>query len=271
MSENKIKLLAEVIKRLSKIDIYSIKIESKTDRIFDSKIGGIPYWSPDKNYPINSSGNKLYLLAQVNFEEEKVDFPLPKSGILQFFIDDDLFGMNSDQTKQDNFRVVYHETIDYNMTKEAVEKLGAIDTKKAESFPINDEYKISLHKGTDYVGLCDINFHKFFALAYKEVYNKNLAEDERYDDVLGNDEIYDLENELETNESRHKMLGYSFFTQEDPRNNEKYKDYDTLLLQIDSEGKYVLWGDVGVGNFFISKKALEEKDFSNVLYNWDCS
>ena len=50
----------------------------------------------------------------------------------------------------------------------------------------------------------------------------------------------------------------------------KYIDYDTLLLQIDSDGKYIMWGDVGIGNFFISKKSLLEKDFSNVLYNWDC-
>ena len=67
------------------------------------------------------------------------------------------------------------------------------------------------------------------------------------------------------------MLGYSFFTQEDPRYNKKYKDYDTLLLQIDSEGEYVLWGDAGIGNFFITKKSLLEKDFTNILYNWDCS
>ena len=37
------------------------------------------------------------------------------------------------------------------------------------------------------------------------------------------------------------MLGYSYFTQEDPRYNKKYIDYDTLLLQIDSEGEFVMW------------------------------
>ena len=162
MSKNKIKHLAEVIKRLSKIDNYSIKIESKTDRIFDSKIGGIPYWTPDKSYPTNSAGKKLYLLAQVNFDEEKTDFPLPKSGILQFFInDDDCMGLNfDDQTKQENFRVIYHETVDYKMSKEVLEQLGAIDTKKANSFPIFDEYKISLHKGIDYVKTQKQKMHK---------------------------------------------------------------------------------------------------------------
>ena len=66
------------------------------------------------------------------------------------------------------------------------------------------------------------------------------------------------------------MLGYSYFTQEDPRYDKRYNDYDTLLFQLDSEGEYILWGDCGIGNFFINKKTLIEKDFSKVLYNWDC-
>ena len=55
------------------------------------------------------------------------------------------------------------------------------------------------------------------------------------------------------------MLGYSDFIQEDPRNDERYDDYDydTLLLQIDSEGDYASWV-FGIGNFFINKKALLE-------------
>jgi len=43
-----------------------------------------------------------------------------------------------------------------------------------------------------------------------------------------------------------------------------------LLLQIDSIGEHILWGDVGVGNFFITEDELKRKDFSKVLYNWDC-
>lgn len=42
-----------------------------------------------------------------------------------------------------------------------------------------------------------------------------------------------------------------------------------IVLQIDSIGEPILWGDAGVGNFFISKEDLINKDFSRVLYNWD--
>ena len=62
---DKTKELVEAIKRISKTECYSIKIESKTAGIFDSKIGGLPYWSPDKIYPVNSEGKKLFLLAQI--------------------------------------------------------------------------------------------------------------------------------------------------------------------------------------------------------------
>ena len=169
MPNKKIKQLIQVIKKLSKTNNYSIELESKTDRIFESKIGGLPYWTPNKNYPTNSEGKKLYLLAQINFDEEKVLSPLPKSGILQFFInDDDLMGLNFDErTKQENFRVVYHETVDYKITKEAIEQLGIIDSQKATNFPIKEECKISLHNGTDYATLSDFQFNKFFSKYFK--------------------------------------------------------------------------------------------------------
>ena len=70
----------------------------------------------------------------------------------------------------------------------------------------------------------------------------------------------------------HKILGYPFFTQWDPREDDemyKNKKYDTLLLQIDSVGD-ILWGDSGVGNFFINEEDLKNKNFNNVMYTWDC-
>ena len=277
MAQNdKIKELVEELKCLSKTDYYQIKIiPNITPEIFDSKLGGLPYWTPDKNYPTNSNGEKLILLAQINFDREKVDSPIPANGMLQFFItNDDMLGMNDDdQTEQNNFRVIYHENINYNITKEEVEKLNipTSNEKAGEDFAIITECKISLEKGVDYIKYGDVQFENFLKIAYKKVFKKEPNKENIYFNILNDDERNRLDQELEINKSNHKMLGYSYFTQEDPRYDEKYKDYDTLLLQIDSEGKYVKWGSVGIGNFFISKKALLEKDFSNVLYNWDCT
>jgi len=45
-----------------------------------------------------------------------------------------------------------------------------------------------------------------------------------------------------------------------------------LLLQLDSDDSIdLMWGDSGVGNFFIKDEDLKNLNFSNVLYNWDCS
>ena len=277
MAKNsKIKELAEALKRLSKTNYYQIKIiPNITPEIFDSKYGGLPYWTPDKNYPTNSDGKKLILLAQINFDREKTDSPLPTNGMLQFFIaDDDLMGLNfDDQTEQNNFRVIYHENIDYNVTRETIQKLGIPNSneKTVENFPISKECKIALQKEVDYIKCGDVRFEKFFPKAYEEVFNKKPKKGSSYFDILNDDEVDRLEQKLENNCSNHKMLGYSLFTQEDPRNDKKYRDYEILLLQIESEGEYVMWGDAGIGNFFISKKSLLQKDFTKVLYNWDCS
>ena len=211
------------------------------------------------------------MLAQINFDQENTDSPLPKKGMLQFFInDDDLMGVDyDDQTKQQNFRVIYHETIDYKITKESIKNLEIPDSKNAQAYPICEEYKISLHKKIDYANPGDIHFVKFFQLAYKEVYNKDLKDDDYFNKILDDKDANILREELESKEVCHRMLGYSCFTQDDPRYDKKYADYDTLLLQIASEGNFVIWGEGGIGNFFIPKKSLIEKDFNNVLYNWD--
>ena len=63
----------------------------------------------------------------------------------------------------------------------------------------------------------------------------------------------------------HHLLGYPYFTQEDPREGL----YKTLLFQMDSDNG-ILWGDAGVGNFFIDLEKLKQRDFSDVFYTWDC-
>ncbi|MCL2424330.1 MAG: DUF1963 domain-containing protein, partial [Micrococcales bacterium] len=73
----------------------------------------------------------------------------------------------------------------------------------------------------------------------------------------------------------HHIGGYPLFTQWDPRDdNDDFAGHTTLLFQLDTDqagGIDIMWGDMGVGNFFIEPDRLAVLDFSNVLYNWDCS
>lgn len=138
-ASDKGKKIVAAIKEKTAMTAYQLTIkENSQPDIFDSKFGGVPYWDMTKEYPTDATGNKMMLLAQINFTKAALDDErLPKEGLLQFFIasEDDVYGMDSDM--------------------------------------------------------------------------------------------------------------------------------------IDGED-YVLWGDCGVANFFINSEALKKKDFSKVMYNWDC-
>jgi uncharacterized protein YwqG len=111
----------------------------------------------------------------------------------------------------------------------------------------------------DYVGMndCRSNSHGFSVDDWIEQYsgeNKNKLEDLSY-------------NLFATN--GHKIGGYAYFTQSDPREYIKDSETSILLFQMDTDDE-IMWGDAGVANFFINSADLINKDFSRVMYNWDC-
>ena len=62
----------EAIKNETCIKSYKIKKEKMDNlSIYDSKFGGIPYWDFSKEFPTDSKGEKLNLLAQINFDKER--------------------------------------------------------------------------------------------------------------------------------------------------------------------------------------------------------
>lgn len=274
---NNVRMLIEKMKEKTAMPAYKIEIrkDGYQPDIFESKFGGVPYWNLNKEYPVDSFGEKMMLLAQINFSKERfMDERLPEQGILQFFIsaNDDVYGMDFDTPdSQSNFRVIYHETIDDTVTKEQVLALGIpVCTEENLNYPpITEEYGISLHKTVAYMGTEVCDFDKTFCEVVKEVLGTDISGQSAFN-FLESEEFDELCEAM--NDGGHWMLGYPYFTQYDPRDNSEY--YDTLLLQIDSEmgdgTDYVMWGDCGVANFFINSEALKNRDFSKVLYNWDC-
>ena len=87
------KKLLEEYERITERNVISITIdEEKTSGITDSKFGGVPYWDMQKEYPKSDKGEMLMMLAQINLDElnrdgYNPDGKLPKTGMLQFFID----------------------------------------------------------------------------------------------------------------------------------------------------------------------------------------
>lgn len=265
----KLDFLIKEIEKHKGIPYYQIKVLKNSNiDIFDSKLGGIPYWDPNKEYP-----KGLYLLAQINFDKEKFDNELlPKTGMLQFFIEanDDL-GLNFEKgfDVQDKWRVIYHKKINYSIKRNDLDKMNLPSNINLEKdiFPFENELKLEFVKGIDFSGLYYYNADKQLC----EILNKINYSDKIDSDFLNNfsdEEQKYLYNKL--NSFDHKLLGYPAFTQEDPRfNNSKYEEYNTLLFQLDSKDG-IMWGDAGVCKFFINKENLKKKDFSKILYKWDC-
>lgn len=277
----KVKNIMAGIKEKTATTAYKLTIiKDSQPTIFESKFGGVPYWDMSREYPTDAEGDKMMLLAQINFTEAALeDERLPKEGLLQFFIasEDDVFGVDFDEPdSQRNYRIVFHEDVDMTVTKEQVLALNIpISTEtNCEYSPVFKEASIDFFKTTAYMGTEDIKFDEVFAQVVKEQTGEELGDRSLFD--YFNDEEADYVFEKLSN-TGHWILGYPFYTQYDPRgyNGEDYAEYyNTLLFQMDSEmidsEDYVLWGDCGVANFFINDEALKKKDFRKVLYNWDC-
>ncbi len=282
-SEKAVKIV-EKIKEMTGIPAIFIERKPNTVQpsLTDSKFGGLPYWDMEKEYPTDSKGERMMLLAQINFSDLcAFDTELPKEGMLQFFItvDDDVFGMDfDDPVSQKDFRVVFHDTVRQDVTEEQVQALDIVRAEEVDDYgtPIFRQAALSFRAGIDSMSSDIEDFPTVFVQAVKAVTGEEIDEENWYE-YFGEDTDDDNYLSEELSGLGHKMLGYPGFIQFDPREDkEDRKYYDTLLLQIDSDmgedgEDYVLWGDCGVANLFINKEALIKRDFSNILYNWDCS
>lgn len=255
-----VKAIVEEIKKRTVTDCYRLTVRpGVTPGLTDSKFGGLPYWDPAMPYPVDGAGKKLVLLAQINFDQLQVDEPLPQGGLLQFFIGDDCFGLDC----PGGHRVVYHPVINPSVTAEQLRPLRIPTQAETEIFPLANSMAVTMEKTAGYMGPADERFDALFAQVFRAVTGQALEPGMHYWNTLAGRDYDYLYDQLSTD--GHHLLGYPYFTQEDPRNGL----YETLLFQMDSDDD-ILWGDCGVGNFFIDLEKLKQRDFSDVFYTWDC-
>ncbi len=237
-----------------------IRASSQAARVtkpWESKVGGQPYLPKNMAWPAAPDGHGLFFLAQINFAELPPLPPFPNKGIVQFFInDDDLYGMDfEDGENPDTFRVLFHP--------EVVENQSLLQTKLPTTTWDEDllphhpdeSYPLIFGLGEEVVPISDYQFYQHFGSDFFRQFG------EKEWDVMA-------ELEKSVRSQGHKMGGYAYFTQDDPR---RPDDPMLLLLQLDSDERMdLMWGDMGVGHFFIREKDLLAQDFSRVLYDWDC-
>lgn len=221
-----------------------------------NKFGGFPYLPPNTTIPTDEAGNPMQLLAQLNFNELPKLEGYPNQGILQFFIGDSAnYGCDfNNPTQQKNFALCYYPNPDFDNYQTNFDNLNFKNSPLA-----NQSYQLSFSKNQEYVPSTNIEFKKFLGNQVECFFENNFG-----------DTMYDTWDEYDQSipsKRGHKIGGYAYFTQNDPRR-DKFEDY-LLLLQIDSQDG-ISWGDAGVANFFIHPTDLANLDFSKVLYNWDC-
>ena len=282
-SEEGIERLKSYIKEHACKESFAlVPVKEKEMTLTCSKLGGIPYWDLKQEYPVDENGKKMQLLCQLNFSECMYydNDLLPKNGMLQFFISstDDMYGMNwYDFTEQKNWKIVFHEKIDENITLEDVKNIVP-DFSEVTSTPIINCTALEFRKSVSYMASDDYRMDSLIRNAVYEITGVADFEGSIYD-LLGPSDINVYADEVYNMimDSENHILGYPSFVQTDVRDYMSDADayyFDTTLLHLDScvgNGVEMCWGDMGVANFLINGEALKKHDFSKVLYTWDCT
>lgn len=277
------KALAE-IKKVTTKDSVRLTLKAKKDKdddpkgLIKSKFGGTPYWPEDMEWP-KYGKDDMILLAQINFAEVPYIKGYPKSGLLQFFCVDDVWYEGSSKSKK-KYMTVYHEKPDLNV-KQITNIPRSTCTGDIPNDPILDFPNDFPFNGVHYIDKFIKENISINACNEREIsdivmpiINKYFNSNYKY---LGNmpNELWDyfITKLSDENHWGHRIGGWPSFTQSDVTTSK----YNTLLLQIDSDttvGKKwsdgIMWGDCGVANIFINDNALSTKDFSDVMFTWDC-
>ena len=237
------------------------------DDVTASKVGGRAWWPVGQPAPTSDQGLTLVLLAQLNFAELPEMPGYPRTGLLQFFIAlDDYYGANFDGpggeeslAEQRGFRVVY-----WPDTRGPSEPLSP-PIRRSDDYSPHDPREPRRMRFTLDSEVLSAADHRFDALVGGSAFDTfdAWARERGLDRSLADQLINGVHDAL--GGGGHKLGGYPTFTQQDPRRSGRFE----LLLQLDSDDR-MMWGDLGVGGFFIAPEDLARADFSRVMYTWDC-
>lgn len=224
-----------------------------------SKFAHYPCLPKGFAYPRDKTGAPLFPLAQINFSEVPALSGFPSSGYLQFYIGlDETYGLTFNDAIPDSYKILFFEEID---VADAENDLAFLDDILTHEYsPVSCPHRLTFQHTREYIGLGSYEEETSTALRLDKLLAKYPTLEDKLDDIMH-----------ETFSSTgHKLGGYPYFTQEDPRNYNKSLRGHQLLFQMDSD-EHIMWGDAGVANFFIHPDKLAVKDFSDVFYTWDCS
>ena len=210
---------------------------------WESKCGGCPYLEKAEDYPRGKDGKPMMFLAQINLDDMPPLEDFPEHGLLQFYIgDDDCFGLDS------VCKVIYIP--EYKKDKSALLAENPFENDYIGDTPFTDEGKMKFKKTSMLIGTESEAFYDKFS---------NKVSDEEWD------ALYDLCYP----EGSH-VGGYPLFVQSSLPCYDN-GELDVVLLQLDCDDECgIMFGDSGNCVFLISKEELKNRNFDNVVYDWQC-
>lgn len=245
----------------TKAAIALIPDEGKPIGMRGSRLGGPAWLSDGEAWPLDSRGAPLDHLAQLDMADCRALDGYPVDGVLQFFIGrGDLFGMNLEDLRKGDF-LVRHVPADSSGELHAAPSMTVPAGECPEDYsPLGDDYR---RAG---LPLRAEAFTDRMDASTCEVDERLTALFERFDA----DAVWPI---LEADEFErrvdHHTGGYPAYTQSDIRYQDSYADCDQVLLRITSDDG-IMWGDSGEAVFLISPENFAKRDFSKVVYSWDC-
>lgn len=273
-SERAMRIAQEVAERTTLEHYRLVLNEDREPSITGSKIGGLPYWPKDKEYPCDAHGAEMMMIMQINCKEAGLRAPLPEQGMLQWFISVDperMYGCRGNYDEGgEGFRIVYHDSIVEDADLADVPTCSIVDPALT---PVKREVAIDVATATTVLGVSDGHFNRLFFEIVKEITGADHP-DKAWYEYLDNEDCRYFEQNLGMKRPCHQMLGYPVFSQEDARID--IERHNRLLFQLDSQfsvrdrKELVMWGDMGSGFVFVNDSDLAARDFSHSYYCWDC-
>ena len=228
-----------------------VRLQTTLEPVSKSRFGG-----QLGEAPLDENGKPLRLLAAIFCSEIHGVPDFPEKGVLRFYVQEEpIYGMHYEHPNlQKNWRVIYDP--------EEPDDLPAPHKEVITEFAIKGCFCLQPSEDTEPLAPPDYRFMDTFN-RYMLRYGRFKPIDwDEYDAVK---DRYPLRG--------NKIGGYMWSTQDDPRTKEIYRKYDTVLLQIDSNYRgdcQISFGDDGVALFLIPQEKLKARDFSDVMFWWDC-
>ena len=263
------------LEALTQREVIRIKLSLANQlAVTDSKVGGVPYIPKEGALPRSAEGKPLFMLAQINCEQLPENNLYPKKGLLQFWIadtEDPLYGLDYDDPCSNDFkRVLYFSTIGEALS---IDDFISDYTFDDNHLPFNSKKQFALHfkKDTESISLEERAATQLFFEKWNEAFSTHITTIDEFFDEVPDDICEEINAYLLKEPTGHKIGGYPYFIEYDPR--EENDPHTFLLLQIDIdnvEGEEICWGNLGgVANFFISPEDLKNYKFNDVLVHWE--